>query len=44
MIMCETCKVWQHGFCMGVQEDAVPDEYYCEECRPELHNDIPACV
>lgn len=42
MIMCDNCKVWQHGSCMGVSEDKPPDEYFCEECRPDLHTDIPA--
>ncbi|KAK7053309.1 Histone deacetylase complex subunit [Paramarasmius palmivorus] len=43
MVQCETCKVWQHGFCMGFEsEDQLhDDDYYCELCRPELHPDIP---
>lgn len=37
-ISCEHCKVWQHGWCVGFKlEEAVPDKYYCELCRPELH-------
>ncbi|KAF9012365.1 hypothetical protein BDQ17DRAFT_1343753 [Cyathus striatus] len=42
MVQCETCKVWQHGLCMGYQsEDQVhDDDYYCEQCRPELHVDL----
>ncbi|SMN18987.1 similar to Saccharomyces cerevisiae YPL181W CTI6 Protein that relieves transcriptional repression by binding to the Cyc8p-Tup1p corepressor and recruiting the SAGA complex to the repressed promoter [Maudiozyma saulgeensis] len=36
-IQCEQCSVWQHGFCVGIVED-VPDEYWCEQCKPELHN------
>ncbi|KDR75860.1 hypothetical protein GALMADRAFT_226507 [Galerina marginata CBS 339.88] len=42
MVQCETCKVWQHGLCMGYQsEDQVHDEdYYCELCRPELHVEL----
>ncbi|GMM54500.1 Cti6 protein [Maudiozyma humilis] len=35
-IQCEECSVWQHGFCVGIVED-VPDEYWCEKCKPELH-------
>lgn len=38
MIQCETCKVWQHGICVGYQEEhECPDTYYCEMCRPDLH-------
>ncbi|KAF9450436.1 hypothetical protein P691DRAFT_789233 [Macrolepiota fuliginosa MF-IS2] len=42
MVQCETCKVWQHGLCMGYEsEDQVHDaDYYCEQCRPELHGDL----
>jgi hypothetical protein len=35
MIQCETCQVWQHGDCVGVTKQTVPDEYYCELCMPE---------
>ncbi|KAG6832591.1 hypothetical protein H0H92_014427 [Tricholoma furcatifolium] len=42
MVQCETCKVWQHGLCMGFEsEDQLyDDDYYCEECKPELHTDL----
>lgn len=42
MVQCETCKVWQHGLCMGYQsEDQVhDDDYYCEQCRPHLHTEL----
>lgn len=42
MVQCETCKVWQHGLCMGYDsEDQVHDaDYYCEQCRPELHGEL----
>jgi PHD-finger len=37
-IQCDKCQVWQHGFCVGfISEDEVPDVYFCEKCRPELH-------
>ncbi|KAH8727734.1 hypothetical protein GQ44DRAFT_610337 [Phaeosphaeriaceae sp. PMI808] len=37
-IQCDICKVWQHGGCVGImQEEASPDEYFCEECKKELH-------
>ncbi|KAG5648481.1 hypothetical protein DXG03_003092 [Asterophora parasitica] len=42
MVQCETCKVWQHGLCMGFEsEDQLhDDDYYCEECKPEMHTDL----
>lgn len=36
-IQCDKCKVWQHGGCVGLVEDQVPESYYCEECRPGMH-------
>lgn len=37
-IQCDSCKVWQHGGCVGIMdEDMSPDEYFCEECRKDLH-------
>lgn len=42
MVQCETCKVWQHGLCMGYEsEDQLhDDDYYCEKCRPEQHQEL----
>nr|ODN99812.1 hypothetical protein L204_02252 [Cryptococcus depauperatus CBS 7855] len=38
MIQCDHCNVWQHGECMGIWGDEeAPDEYFCEECKPERH-------
>lgn len=38
-IQCDVCKVWQHGGCVGIINQAmIPnDEYFCEECRKDLH-------
>nr|POE75524.1 transcription factor bye1 [Quercus suber] len=38
-IGCDACTVWQHNVCMGmpIEEEDVPDHYFCEECRPEEH-------
>ncbi|XP_030624013.1 PHD finger protein 20b isoform X2 [Chanos chanos] len=33
MIQCEECLCWQHGTCMGLMEDSVPDTYTCYICR-----------
>jgi hypothetical protein len=38
MMRCETCGVWQHGPCLGYEDEAqVPINYYCDHCRPDLH-------
>lgn len=37
-IQCDLCKVWQHGGCVGIMdEENSPDEYFCEQCRKDLH-------
>lgn len=37
-IQCDLCKVWQHGGCVGIMDESTsPDEYFCEECRKDLH-------
>ncbi|EXJ78454.1 hypothetical protein A1O1_08854 [Capronia coronata CBS 617.96] len=37
-VQCDNCGVWQHGGCMGLlDESMLPDEYYCELCKPEYH-------
>ncbi|XP_077459370.1 PHD finger protein 20-like isoform X1 [Stigmatopora argus] len=33
MIQCEECLCWQHGTCMGLLEDNIPDKYACYICR-----------
>uniref|UniRef100_UPI00398EE814 PHD finger protein 20-like n=1 Tax=Pristiophorus japonicus TaxID=55135 RepID=UPI00398EE814 len=33
MIQCEECLCWQHGVCMGLLEDSVPETYTCYICR-----------
>ncbi|XP_046725478.1 PHD finger protein 20b isoform X4 [Silurus meridionalis] len=30
---CDECLCWQHGTCMGLYEDSVPDTYSCYICR-----------
>lgn len=37
-ISCDKCKVWQHGGCVGIMDQATtPENYYCELCRSDLH-------
>ncbi|KAF1941363.1 hypothetical protein EJ02DRAFT_204090 [Clathrospora elynae] len=37
-IQCDVCKVWQHGGCVGIMDEASsPDEYFCEQCRKDFH-------
>ncbi|KAK9460459.1 transcription factor S-II, central domain-containing protein [Lipomyces oligophaga] len=39
MAQCENCMCWQHPECtMGITNEAeVPEQYFCEQCRPDLH-------
>lgn len=42
-IACDTCHVWQHNVCMGMSvfdEDLENVDYYCEECKPEAHEEL----
>jgi hypothetical protein len=42
-LQCDICKVWQHGGCVGIMnEDTSPEEYFCEECRKDLHRILTA--
>jgi hypothetical protein len=34
MIQCDSCHVWQHVVCMGLDRNNIPDEYMCERCSP----------
>ena len=37
-IQCDGCKVWQHGGCVGLMDEHTsPEEYFCEQCRKDLH-------
>ena len=37
-IQCDVCKVWQHGGCVGILDEGMsPEEYFCEQCRGDLH-------
>ncbi|KAF2714319.1 hypothetical protein K504DRAFT_367076 [Pleomassaria siparia CBS 279.74] len=37
-IQCDICKVWQHGGCVGIMDEAAsPEEYFCEDCKPDFH-------
>ncbi|KAM5246756.1 PHD finger protein 20 [Ctenodactylus gundi] len=33
MIQCEECQCWQHGVCMGLLEEHVPEKYTCYVCQ-----------
>jgi hypothetical protein len=40
-VQCDSCQVWQHGGCMGLTDESMlPEQYYCEQCRPESHKII----
>lgn len=46
MIICDKCDAWQHNECMEVSEDTeeLPDQYFCELCKPEDHRQLLAKV
>ena len=34
MIQCDICLCWQHGYCVGIEdEDPVPEKHVCETCK-----------
>lgn len=33
-IACDQCDTWQHGYCVDIDRDAVPEKYECPNCRP----------
>lgn len=33
-IACDQCDTWQHGYCVDIAEDAIPEKYECPNCRP----------
>ncbi|MCJ1313162.1 hypothetical protein MMC25_006839 [Agyrium rufum] len=46
MICCDECAAWQHNECMEITEDPdqLPEQYYCEQCRPEDHMQLLAKI
>lgn len=40
MVCCDQCEVWQHCDCMGLEEHEIPDQYYCELCKPSDHVEV----
>jgi len=46
MICCDMCEAWQHNECMEISEDSneLPDQYFCEQCKPEDHKELLAKV
>lgn len=33
-IACDQCDTWQHGYCVDIDRNAVPEKYECPSCRP----------
>ncbi|KAL8833116.1 MAG: hypothetical protein Q9170_004498 [Blastenia crenularia] len=46
MIICDSCDAWQHNECMemSLDDNELPEQYFCEQCRPDLHQDLLAKV
>ena len=36
MIQCESCCCWQHGLCIGVDQDSIPESHSCSACSSNL--------
>ena len=41
-IACDTCGAWQHNVCVGMSvfTEDVPNHYYCERCKPSMHQEL----
>lgn len=33
MLDCDSCHRWYHGQCVGIQENALPSQWRCDECQ-----------
>lgn len=46
MVICDNCDAWQHNECMEISENSeeLPDQYFCELCKPEDHKELLAKV
>ena len=40
MVQCDICWVWQHITCMGIEAPPDDADYFCERCRPDLHQNL----
>lgn len=42
MIICDRCGAWQHNECMEMSlvDKELPEQYFCEQCRPDLHHNL----
>lgn len=45
-IACDNCGVWQHNVCVGIPtyDDEIPDNYLCEQCGPDQHQELLASI
>lgn len=37
MVQCEQCEAWQHNQCLLIPNSRIPEHYFCEICKPEMH-------
>ncbi|RPA84778.1 hypothetical protein BJ508DRAFT_303530 [Ascobolus immersus RN42] len=40
MVQCEQCDAWQHNQCLLIPNSRIPEHYFCELCKPEMHVDF----
>ena len=45
LVTCDNCEEFQHGVCMGINENKVPKVYECPACSPGAHHlEIEAAI
>jgi hypothetical protein len=44
MIQCDKCSVWQHGNCVRIAKDSVPEKYECDQCNPVQYQERLAAL
>ncbi|KAL0084913.1 hypothetical protein F4703DRAFT_1774307 [Phycomyces blakesleeanus] len=41
-IQCEQCLVWQHAFCVRIDQSNIPDHYLCDKCERRSKDERPS--
>ncbi|KAI7868300.1 hypothetical protein BDF14DRAFT_1724893, partial [Spinellus fusiger] len=38
-IQCERCLVWQHAFCVNIDQSNIPEHYLCDKCELKMKDE-----